>query len=72
MYESRTISPKKKLKIVLDKRFKEFFSYRVGNKGQGFLKGSIFGEKLEDETDCLIKMIEISSIEIISENPNRL
>lgn len=72
MQEARAFSHPRKVRIILDKRFKQFFNFSVGDRGQGIFKGVVVGEKLEEETDCLIKTIEIEKIEIDNENSIRI
>jgi hypothetical protein len=74
MYESRNISFKKKPRIILDKQFKEFNSFQVGDKGQCMIKGSIVSDRKEPDesgTEFLVKTVEINEIEIIDARDNR-
>ena len=74
MYEARTFTFKKKPRIILDKRFKQFHSLQVGDKGQCVIEGSISGERQEmseDGNEYLIKTIEINSAEIINDKITR-
>lgn len=72
MQEARIFSSPKKVRIILDKRFKQFFSFSVGDRGQSIFKGEVVGERLEEETDCLTKTIKIEKIEFINENSVRI
>jgi len=74
MFEARTIVIKKKPRIILDQRFKEFRQFQVGDKGQCIISGSIISdrkEESEDGTEFLTKTIEINEIEIIDDKAVR-
>ena len=69
VYESRTLAYRRKPKLILDRNFKQFDSFEVGEQGQALLKGTITGERkepAEDGVEYLIKTIEVSSVEIIN------
>ncbi len=76
MYESRAIAIRKKPRIILDQRFKQFKEFQAGDKGQCLIHGSIISERKdpsEDGTEFLVKTIEINEVEIIDPtNPRGL
>lgn len=75
MYESRTVTIKKKPRIILNNSFNKGFSnYQVKDKGQCIIDGIIINERLEpseDGNEYLVKTIEINKIEVIENNNTR-
>jgi hypothetical protein len=69
MYENRTLTRKRKPRLILDRRFKQFDGFDVGEHGQALLKGTIIGERKEmsdDNDEIFIKTIEVNDIEILN------
>ena len=74
MYGARTLALKRKPRIILDLRFKDFSQLEVGDVGQGLLSGVVSGERKEtseDDTDFIVKTVEIEKIEVITQKDTR-
>ena len=71
MQGNRTLAPKLKARIILDKRFP--LDVEVGDAGQLLLDGTIEAERIEliDDVDIIIKTIRILKVEKIDKNGKR-
>ena len=75
MQQSRDFLVRRKPRIILDKTFPIFKLLNVGDKGQCYITGSIAEERMEtqaDDTDMIIKTIQIDKVEIIENKESRI
>ena len=74
MYEARTLTSKRKPRIIFDQTFQQFKDFQVGDKGQCFILGVIVADRQEmneDGSEYLVKTLEIEKVEVITQKDTR-